>query len=169
MGKSWNNNMCFHRRYNLGDKHELNQNDYNSWDELENGIIKHYGKSIILPIYMYDHSGITISTSPFSCLWDSGQIGYIFVTKEKIRKEYSWKIINKKRENEIIEYLNNEIKTYDQYLRGDIVSYTITDNEDNEINSCWGFYDKNEMMTECESIIDNYIKKNKNIFVEENI
>src|SRR5690554_6771246 len=26
---------------------------------------------VLLPVYMYDHSGITISTTPFSCRWDS--------------------------------------------------------------------------------------------------
>jgi hypothetical protein len=160
--------ICFHKRYNLGDKHELNQNDFNSWDELEDGIIEHYGKSIILPIYMYDHSGITISTSPFGCPWDSGQIGYIFITKEKVKKEYGWKVINKERKNKIIKYLDDEIKTYDQYLRGDIVGYKITneeDEEDNEIDSCWGFYNKDDMIKECESIIDHYLKENKNIGV----
>lgn len=44
-------------------------------------------KFIILPLYLYDHGGITISTRPFSCPWDSGQVGYIYASKDKFRKE----------------------------------------------------------------------------------
>jgi hypothetical protein len=39
---------------------------------------------VVLPLYLYDHSGLTISTSPFSCRWDSGQVGYIHTTFEQV-------------------------------------------------------------------------------------
>lgn len=42
---------------------------------------------IILPLYLYDHSGITMRTSKFSCPWDSGQVGWIYATKDTLRKE----------------------------------------------------------------------------------
>ena len=29
---------------------------------------------VILPLYLYDHSGITMNTCGFSCPWDSGQV-----------------------------------------------------------------------------------------------
>jgi len=56
---------------------------------------------IILPLYLYDHSGITMNTTGFSCGWDSGQVGYIVMSYEKIRKEYNWKNITKKRRTQI--------------------------------------------------------------------
>lgn len=31
----------------------------------------------IQPLFMYDHSGLRFSTAPFSCGWDSGQIGWV--------------------------------------------------------------------------------------------
>jgi hypothetical protein len=43
---------------------------------------------IVLPVYMYDHSGTALSTTPFSCRWDSGQVGYIYVDYTDIRKVY---------------------------------------------------------------------------------
>ena len=67
----------------------------------------------ILPVYMYDHSGITLSTGPFSCPWDSGQVGFIYVTKEKCDKE---QVDFAKAED----YLKGEIATLDQYVTGDI-------------------------------------------------
>jgi hypothetical protein len=116
--------LCFHKGYNLGDKTDYRSSDYESWEELKDAIIENEGEVIILPLYLYDHSGITISTSPFSCRWDSGQIGYIFVSKDKIKKEGM-------DEDKVIEYLKNEVTTYDQYITGDMYRYTIY-----EIETC---------------------------------
>lgn len=44
---------------------------------------------VILPVYMHDHSGITFSTSPFSCSWDSGQVGVIYMPPSVI--DENWK------------------------------------------------------------------------------
>lgn len=43
--------------------------------------------NVMLPIYLYDHSGITISTSAFSCRWDSGLVGFIFCSHERFLSE----------------------------------------------------------------------------------
>jgi len=48
---------------------------------------KAHENAVILPVYMYDHSGITINTDGFSCPWDSGQVGVIFCTRERFLKE----------------------------------------------------------------------------------
>lgn len=102
---------------------------------------KHY---IMLPIYLYDHSGITIRTAPFTSPWDSGQVGYIFVSKRKIQAEYGFKKFSKKRVIQIENYLNNEIKEYDTYLTGRVFGYTITPLKDTSPieceDSCWGFF-----------------------------
>ena len=39
-------------------------------------------KYLMLPLYLYDHSGITMNTTGFSCPWDSGQVGWIYAFKE---------------------------------------------------------------------------------------
>ena len=43
---------------------------------------------VLLPLYLYDHSGITMNTGGFSCPWDSGQVGWIFADGNAIRREY---------------------------------------------------------------------------------
>jgi hypothetical protein len=146
--------VCFHKRYTLGDKHDIKHSDFNSWLEMEGYLIKHYD-AIILPVYMYDHSGITIRTYPFSCPWDSGQLGFIFISKEKARKELNKKRLMKKDIEKIEEMLNNEVEYYDKYLRGDFYGFVIESNERNHSDSCWGFDDKEYMINECKSIIDN--------------
>jgi hypothetical protein len=65
---------------------------------------------------MYDHSGITISYKPFSCPWDSGQIGWIFVNKDQVRREFGVKRISKKVMDKVRSVLIAEIEDYNEYL-----------------------------------------------------
>ncbi len=156
--------VCFHRRYNLGDKHNYNSNDYSSWNEQEKEIGKSEDVCVMLPLYLYDHSGITMNTTGFSCGWDSGQVGWIFISKKKVRKEYSVKRISKKLKERITQYLINEVKTYDQYLTGDVYSYTIYKlntcelghEHKEELDSCCGYYGEDECLKEAESIVQHY-------------
>ena len=163
--KEWDNlgtMVCWHSRYNLGDVdsgtyedtmalfYELSGLDIEAdgWDfsdeQKERIYAAAFKKNVILPLYLYDHSGITMRTSSFSCQWDSGQVGWIYMSYEDIRKEYSWKRITKKRRALIEKYLTGEVETYDQYLTGDVYGFTITrEDEDGEevvVDSCWGFY-----------------------------
>lgn len=131
--------ICFHKGYNLGDKHEYDSDDYDSWEEMKDAIVKENDVAVILPLYLYDHSGLTISHTPFSCRWDSGQLGWIYVTKEELRKEYNVKRISQKLKDKVETYLIGEVETYDMYLVGDIYGF-ITKEEDGEEDSCWGFY-----------------------------
>ncbi|MCK4237452.1 MAG: hypothetical protein KAX38_10065, partial [Candidatus Krumholzibacteria bacterium] len=80
--REWDNlgiMICFHRRYDLGDEHELDTEDYANWDSMRDHIIKELDAAIVLPLYLLDHGGITMSTTPFSCPWDSGQIGWTYI------------------------------------------------------------------------------------------
>jgi hypothetical protein len=72
--REWDNlgeMICFHKRYDLGDRHSYTVHQANE--------LAGKREMIVVPLYLYDHSGITMSTSPFSCPWDSGQVGYIWV------------------------------------------------------------------------------------------
>ncbi len=132
--------VCFHNRYSLGDKTNIDRTQFNSWDEMEAYIIKKHKAVIILPLYLYDHSVLTISTTPFSCKWDSGQIGFIYADRESILSEY--KRVTKKAKEWALRSLLDEVTTYDQYMTGDTWGYVIRDSEHNEIESCYGFYGK---------------------------
>ena len=48
-------------------------------------------KFLMLPLYLYDHSGITMNTTGFSCPWDSGQVGWIYASKEDALREFGGK------------------------------------------------------------------------------
>ena len=133
--------VCFHRRYNLGDETELKSSDFSSWEELENYLYKEENALIAIPVFMYDHSGLWINTTGFSCPWDSGQVGYIYISKEKVRREYSCKRISKKLKEMIREMLCSEVDLYNDYLSGNVYGFTLTDKENaEEIDSSCGFY-----------------------------
>jgi len=155
--------VCFHGRYDLGDKHNYRHQDYNGWQEMKEAIIKKEKPVIIEPLYLYDHSGITISTSPFSCPWDSGQIGWIFVSKEKLRQSFNLKRLTQKDIDKGKEILQSVIEEYDDYLRGEVYGYEIyrmyTCSEGHEheefLDSCWGFFgDYTDCLEEAKSVVE---------------
>lgn len=146
--------VCFHRRYTLGDQTEYKSHNYDSLDELAKDIKATEKDVVMLPVYLLDHSGISVSTTPFGCPWDSGQIGFIFVSKEKIRQEYNVKKVTKKLLKTVQELLSSEVNTYNQYLTGDVYRYEISDSNGNETDSCCGYFgiehieqDVNSMLT----------------------
>lgn len=125
-------------------------------------LAEHY---VELPLYLYDHSGITMSTGRFSCPWDSGQVGFIYVEWEKAVREYGltderFPSLADKVER-VNEALRTEVAVYDQYLTGDVYGYESetgvvvtktwpdgsTEREidwDSE-DSCWGFFGDDPM------------------------
>jgi hypothetical protein len=138
--------VCFHKRYNLGDKqNDYNKSNYNSWDELKKAIIKNEDVAVILPMYAYEHSDMTISTSQFDCGWDSGQIGFVYVTKESILEHLvvGAKYVTKKLIKKAIEAIQAEIETYRYYIEGEVYRYSLTNKETNELDDCSGFYGSN--------------------------
>ena len=137
--------VCFHRGYKLGDDHDYKQDDYNSWDELGAAIKKNENVVVILPMYMYDHSGQTIATEPFSCRWDSSQIGFVYVTKEMLFEhiEIGRKRLSKNSVKKAIDAIKCEVETYKQYIEGDVYWYSLTNKITKEEDSCGGFYGSN--------------------------
>lgn len=144
----------FHRRYNLPNETDYRTDDFSSWDELEDQIRKDHGPCLILPVWAYDHSCFALSTHSWygraqHAEWDSGRVGFIFVTYAKIRAEYGYKHLTKDRLAHITRILEGEVDTYSQYINGDVYGYTITDPEiDDVIDSCWGYYGTAEAMAE---------------------
>ena len=179
--REWDNlgtMYCSHRNYNLGD------NNYNSGDELFESLAEDYKlydsdgfyiqdrdkildeikkQAVILPLYIYEHGGITINTGGYSCRWDSGQVGYIIVSYNDLRDNYNWKNITKKRIEKIEGYLIQEVKNLDNYFTGNVYAYTIWDkNGIDYIDTCCGFYgsdyEENGLMENAKSHINWHIK-----------
>ena len=78
-------------------------------------------KYLMLPLYLYDHSGLAMSTESFSgraphAEWDSGQVGWIYVSKEDALKEFDADkmtgAIRQKAEDEIAALIKQRQKLY---------------------------------------------------------
>jgi hypothetical protein len=178
---------CVHGRYNLGDDNAVNElsdiitshsmyrdsfeEEYNLSNLLD---LYKIGEKIglfalCLPLYLYDHSGIRMSTSAFSCSWDSGQVGFIYVTKEQARNKFNVKRIGKKLVERINNILLSEVEKYDQFLTGDVYGFEVLDDNEDPIDSCWGFYGVNvENNGMLEHIDEKYHSLAKNAVVEYN-
>jgi hypothetical protein len=85
---------------------------------------------VAIPVYMYEHSGVTISVNPFGCRWDSGQIGNVWYDPTAEHGE---------------EIARGVVKEWDQYLTGEVYGFTIEPEGDDPLgliseHSCGGFY-----------------------------
>lgn len=122
---------------------------------------------VLLPVYMYEHGNIALSTSSFSCPWDSGQVGYIYVSKEKVVEEYGdWTAETVAQATKLLE---GEVETYSQYLNGEVYGYVIEDGggEETEEGSCWGFYGMDYCIEEAKGMVDYLAKKSLELAISD--
>ena len=107
---------------------------------------------ICKPLYAYEHGGITISTSPFSCRWDSGQIGWVIITEEDQNRIGT-------PDDRLEEMLEAEIDTYDSYIRGEVYLYTVESPAGEMVDGCGGFYDKDQAIAEAKGMIEHFARQ----------
>lgn len=165
--------ICFHSRYNLGDDHHYDSDDWKEqlaceaddgladrldhvrnevYDVLSDCAVADggYGNSdahdyaiskvnatcdklvdwafdagyAALPLYLYDHSGITMNTGGFNCMWDSGCVGVIVCDNDTIYREYGGD------KGMALRALKAEVKDYDNYLTGNIWTLIAEERDD---------------------------------------
>lgn len=177
--------ICFHRRYNLGDKHNyLDPDDFlfnlSNWDEDKDGefnAVKAQEKinkdNVMLPLFLYDHSGITMSTSPFGDRWDSGQVGWIYASKNEICENWcvsDWNdMIGGSENGEDISakqraksLLKAEVETYDEFLTGRVYRFQVIDPDGEQIDSCSAYFGDHEtsgLLDDANAAIDNDVER----------
>lgn len=95
--------------------------------------------TVHLPLYFYEHSGITISTTPYSCRWDSGKLGFIYTTDERIRENYMVKKVTKALKLRALEHLEAEVEEFRKYVEGEIYRFEILDEDGEVLDTCGGF------------------------------
>ena len=162
--REWDNlgiMLCGHRSYELGDE------QFNSREALDERLAE-LNPVIKLPLWLLDHSGLTMQTGSFAedaQQWDSGQVGWIVATKKDILDNFTGYDKNGKRKpmrtllsprmiKNAEEILRSEVKTYSCYIGGDVYGYTIEKKStcdkcknisSDTSDSCWGFYELEDM------------------------
>lgn len=112
---------------------------------LLNDIKRNHKPLAILPLYLLDHSGLSMRTSDFGDLLDSDCVGFIYITRKDKEKLWGKTRLTKK---QMLDILESEVKEYDAYLRGHTYGFTIEKIEVCDLgyehrtceDSCWGFF-----------------------------
>jgi hypothetical protein len=145
----------WHTRYDLGDSEERNASrasdrfeELAGWDAVGELIEEEYGPlAAIVPVSMIDHSGLHLyvgsgahPSDPGG--WDSGMIGFAFVTQATVEYE---RHVDASLRDEDIEWarkmIEAELDEYNLYLGGGYVGYVIENPNGEIVDSLWGFDD----------------------------
>lgn len=126
-------------RYWVGDEVIGRDIDEYEVDDFLKKIIDDGG--VVLPITMYVHSGITVWHSDFenryADSWDSGTVGFSYMTAEKIKQEYG--TVDDETREKAKKLLDYELKEIDCLLRGEVYRCSLFD--ENGLQDCiGGFY-----------------------------
>jgi len=132
-------------------------------ERLDSARLQEIGTSedyVKLPIYIYDHSGITINTTGFSCPWDSGCVGLIYVHKDKVLKEYDVERVTPELRARVQTMLRGEIEELDKYLTGQVYGWRVLDTAGDARDSCWGYFGTpDECLQEGLCVVKHYEKE----------
>lgn len=141
-------------------------------DMLTNGeklmLVEQSGNVAILPISMYDHSGITLwlgsTRGHIDAQWDCSSVGFAYVEKDIADKEMLQRtqipgIDNTDWKQWAYAMMEGEMKTYDQYVRGNVYGWDVVGDDQFE-DSCWGYIGDDEiprMIEEAKDVIDYHL------------
>lgn len=141
--------VCWHDRYKLGDEQpDYPQSEFfirlmqeREWEvhgksppddlpdeHVQRYIDKHFH---VLTLYLWDHSGLSMSAGSFTGTQERGDVGWIYLSEDKARAECI---------SDPMTLLKSEVAEFDQYLTGDVWGYEVTNESGNVLDSCWGFY-----------------------------
>jgi hypothetical protein len=101
---------------------------------------------LVAPLYLYRHSGDTISlgTGMFRAIdpqgFDHGRMGFAYLSREKIAKEFGWETLTKERKERLLSILSVEVATMNAWLSGDTYGIELTELDSEESESLRGIY-----------------------------
>lgn len=142
---------CHHRNYILGDPgHPLTDDVIDALKRAPARSVARWlrvfhGATVVLPLYLLDHSGISMSAGAPSAFdpggWDTSFVGLIFDDPDK-REEFGIAPEN------VEAALHGEVETYSAYLEGMVYRYTAYGEDGEEIASCGGYYEEEDALAD---------------------
>lgn len=147
----------------------------NPYEHLNNLIREQLGLNprdvIAYPITKYEHGDISLSLG-YRQGFDYGIVGFVFVTKEKVRKVFGVKRITKSIIERVKACFESELYELESWLNGYVYGFVIEqiaydelgdEVECKHIESCWGFVgDMSHCKSEAESVIEHYLTNGTN-------
>lgn len=144
----------WHSKYNLGEQiYQMSLEDFkNEYEDADDPF------AIICPLHMMDHSGVSLSIGEFGCRWDSGQVGYVTITKSALKDA----CLENTKELKLKEFISDRIDTFQKYLNGSVYGFTIEKNGE-FFDDCSGYFDikfcKEEALSRLADEFHNALKK----------
>jgi hypothetical protein len=118
---------------------------------------------ICLPVYAYIHSGTVLNTTGFSCPWDSGQSGFIYVEKSKVKEEFRKSRITAVVQKKAEDCLRGEVEEFSKYLSGEVYGYRVFEKdesgEETEVDACWGYIGHEYCEQAAQEVLKHYRQK----------
>lgn len=145
--KSWGTHLSkvsfHHGRYGFHDDADINPNEFEDVDAIWEHLEKYECAEIIRPVYMLDHSGIYFRMGRgFSDVdpqrWDWGMIGFAYVTREDIIKEYG--DLSAESLEKAEKCLEAEMGELFGYYAGHVYLFVVLDDDGEVLDSVGGFY-----------------------------
>ena len=147
----------------------LGKNPFEHWDNIRKQLkLKKSEVVIAHPITKHEHGEISLQLGhKQGC--DYGVVGFVYVTKEQVRKCYGVDRITKS----IITYAENriqdELDLLTAWLNGhcygwQIKEYALDDDgldwkEVDTLDSCWGYFDKEQALDDMKDMLNNQLTK----------
>ena len=142
----------------------LGKNPYEHWENLrrEQLNLKKSDIAIAYPITKHEHGEISLQLG-YKQGWDYGVVGFVYITKEQVRKCYGVDRITKS----IIERTKNclqfELDMLTAWLNSDcygwqIKEYALDDDgldweEVDVLDACWGYIDKEQALDDMQNML----------------
>jgi DUF971 family protein len=104
----------------------------------------------LTPIYAYSHGRTTFSLRPFSDRWDSGQVGWLFVTREAAEQnwpKYGGWVLAKCAERQA----NQEFKVFEDWVDDGAYGWQVKDKDGEVVDSCWEYYEREAAIHDAEA------------------
>jgi hypothetical protein len=153
--RTWDNLGYFigvDRRYNSPDQNETLESIVKNSGEVAESLDEHKALIInaikeqldenviyISPVTKYEHGGVSYSLGTAHG-FDNSNNGFYIVTDKSLARQGT------PNETVTIErIIKAELETYNAYANGEVYGFKLFDEKGDEIDSCWGFYDLDDI------------------------
>ena len=98
---------------------------------------------LALPVFVYNHSGVSFSTSndyPYNDPWDAGFVGIAYVSPDKARAEWGETLTPQELRKKCRDSIKNLVSLMNAVAAGECYHVTWYDTECNAVSNCGGFW-----------------------------
>jgi len=159
--------VTWKRGYTLGDK-QPRMDKYDYFAEVIRGSTAGNGRmynSYWYPLYECSSgSDVRLRVGEWMEPYDDSQIGWIYVSKADVRKEYGIKHVKENHKLLVQRVLKGEVEEYNAYLSGEVYGWTVVgwsgEDPNYMFDSVWGYYDYDYCLSDAKICVDYLVRKN---------